>query len=98
MNLEKFYEKAEALRVLGLVITQDGEEKVKHLWDEECRRNVYSASKSFTSCAVGFAVQEGLLSMEEKLTDAFADDLPQEVSEHLAKAAVRDLLTMCLGQ
>ena len=33
MNLEKFYEKAEALRVLGLVITQDGEEKVKHLWD-----------------------------------------------------------------
>lgn len=37
MNLEKFYEKAEALRLLGIVITQDGEEKVKHLWDEECR-------------------------------------------------------------
>lgn len=98
MNLEGFKEKAGALGVLGVVITQNGEEKAKYLWDEECRRNVYSASKSFTSCAVGFAVQEGLVSLDEKLVDAFADDLPEEVSENLAKATVKDLLTMCLGQ
>ena len=98
MNLEGFKEKAGALGVLGVVVTQDGEEKAKYLWDEECRRNVYSASKSFTSCAVGFAVQEGLISLDEKLVDAFADDLPEEVSENLAKATVKDLLTMCLGQ
>ena len=98
MNLEGFKEKADALGVLGVVVTQDGEEKAKYLWDEECRRNVYSASKSFTSCAVGFAVQEGLISLDEKLVDAFADDLPEEVSENLAKATVKDLLTMCLGQ
>lgn len=98
MNLDAFYKKAESLGVLGLVITQDGEEKVKRLWDEECRRNIYSASKSFTSCAVGFALQEGLLSLEEKLTDAFAQDLPDQISENLKKATVRDLLTMCLGQ
>lgn len=98
MNLEGFKEKAGTLGVLGVVVTQDGEEKAKYLWDEECRRNVYSASKSFTSCAVGFAVQEGLISLDEKLVDAFADDLPEEVSENLAKATVKDLLTMCLGQ
>lgn len=98
MNLEGFKEKVGALGVLGVVVTQDGEEKAKYLWDEECRRNVYSASKSFTSCAVGFAVQEGLISLDEKLVDAFADDLPEEVSENLAKATVKDLLTMCLGQ
>lgn len=98
MNLEGFKEKAGALGVLGVVVTQDGEEKAKYLWDEECRRNVYSASKSFTSCAVGFAVQEGLISLDEKLVDAFADDLLEEVSENLAKATVKDLLTMCLGQ
>ena len=98
MNLEGFKEKVGALGVLGVVVTQDGEEKAKYLWDEECRRNVYSASKSFTSCAVGFAVQEGLISLEEKLVDAFADDLPEEVSENLVKATVKDLLTMCLGQ
>ena len=98
MNLEGFKEKAGALGVLGVVVTQDGEETAKYLWDEECRRNVYSASKSFTSCAEGFAVQEGLISLDEKLVDAFADDLPEEVSENLAKATVKDLLTMCLGQ
>ena len=59
---------------------------------------MYSASKSVTSCAVGFAVQEGLLSLEERLVDAFAQDLPETVSENLERATVRDLLTMCLGQ
>ena len=43
-------------------------------------------------------MQEGLISLDEKLVDAFADDLPEEVSENLAKATVKDLLTMCLGQ
>lgn len=47
---------------------------------------------------VGFALQEGLLSLEEPLTEAFSKDLPKEVSENLKKAKVRDLLTMCLGQ
>ena len=98
LDLTEFSKKAEPLGILGLVVTQDGEERAKHLWDEECRRNVYSASKSFTSCAVGFALQEGLLSLEEPLTEAFSKDLPKEVSENLKKAKVRDLLTMCLGQ
>lgn len=98
MNLQKFSEKAVPLGILGLRITQRGEEAAYQLWDEECRRNVYSASKSFTSCAVGIAVREGLLSLKERLVDAFAADLPETVNDNLAKATVEDLLTMCLGQ
>ncbi len=98
MNLQKFSEKAVPLGILGLKITQRGEEAAYQLWDEECRRNVYSASKSFTSCAVGIAVREGLLSLKERLVDAFAADLPETVNDNLAKATVEDLLTMCLGQ
>ena len=64
MNLEQFAKSAETLRVLGVVVTQDGKEIAKQVWDEECRRNVYSASKSFTSCAVGMAMKEGLLSLD----------------------------------
>ena len=97
-DLTKFVKKAEALGVLGLKITQNGEQIAQWQCDEECRRNIYSASKSFTACAVGFAVQEGLISLDEKLTDAFPEDLPGEVGENLKKAVVRDLLTMCLGQ
>lgn len=98
MNLEKFDEGARKLSVLGVKVTQNDALIAEKLWDDECRRNVYSASKSFTACAVGFAIQEGLLSLAEKLTEAFPEDLPKTVSANLAKATVRDLLTMCLGQ
>lgn len=70
----------------------------EHYWDEDCRRNIYSASKSFTSCAVGFAIQEGLIDLNERLIDAFAEDIPAHPDENLQKATVKDLLTMTLGQ
>ena len=98
MELQGFENKARPIGVLGVKISQGGEVIAHKTWDEECRRNVYSASKSVTSCAVGFAVQEGLLSLEERLVDAFAQDLPETGSENLERATVRDLLTMCLGQ
>ncbi len=97
-ELTRFHEEAQKLRVLGVKITQDGRVLDETYWDDRCRRNVYSASKSFTSAAVGIAIREGLLSLDEKLTDAFPDDLPEAVGENLAAASVRDLLTMCLGQ
>lgn len=98
MDLEAFEPLAKQMRVLGLAVTRNGEELVRRNWDEEIRRNVYSASKSFTSCAVGMAVREGLVSLEEPLTEAFAGDVPAEPDENLRAATVRDLLTMCLGQ
>lgn len=98
MRLEKFIEKAKQLRVLGVKITQNGKEIGCWLAEDEMRRNIYSGTKSYVSFAVGRAVQEGLLSLDEKLTDVFADELPETVSENLQKATVRDLLTMRLGQ
>lgn len=97
-DFERFHEEAKKLRVLGVKITQHGKVLDEAYWDDNCRRNVYSASKSFTSAAVGIAVREGLLRLDEKLTEAFPDELPDEVPENLARAEVRDLLTMCLGQ
>ncbi len=98
MDIRKFTEKASENRLLGIKISQKGKPAAEWLAEEECRRNIYSASKSYTAIAVGFALQEGLLSLEEKLTDAFEKDLPSSVSDNLAKATVRDLLTMRLGQ
>lgn len=98
MELGRFEEKVKELGILGVKVTQHGKDIAYKNWDEECRRNIYSASKSVTSCAVGFAVQEGLLSLSERLVDAFHDDLPESIDENLEQATVRDLLTMCLGQ
>lgn len=98
MELESFERRALPLGVLGLKVSQNDTIRAYQLWDDECRRNVYSASKSFTSTAVGIAAREGLLSLDESLTEVFAQELPEAVNENLRKARVRDLLTMCLGQ
>jgi CubicO group peptidase (beta-lactamase class C family) len=58
---------------------------------------MYSMSKSFTSTAVGFAVAEGKLNVEDKVVSFFADDLPEKISENLAAMRVKDLLTMSTG-
>ena len=57
MELKRFEEKAKELRVLGMKISIGQDVVYEHYWDEDCRRNIYSASKSFTCCAVGFALQ-----------------------------------------
>ena len=96
LDISKFTEFAESM-ASSLKILKIINSIASWQCDEECRRNIYSA-KSFTSCAVGFAIQEGLLSLDEKLTEAFHDDLPPVIDHHLEAACVRDLLTMRLGQ
>ncbi len=63
----------------------------------ELRHTMYSMSKSFTSTAVGFAVVEGKLSVEDKVVSFFPHDLPEKVSENLAALRVNDLLSMAVG-
>lgn len=58
---------------------------------------IYSFSKTFTATAIGFARQEGILSLDEKLVDLFPDELPDTVSENLALADIESLLTMSCG-
>ena len=98
MDISDFIGAAKTFHVLGIKVTKDGDLINEWYSEPECRRNIYSATKSFTSCAVGFAVKEGLLSLDEKLTDAFPEDLPDVIDDNLKMATVRDLLTMCLGQ
>lgn len=58
---------------------------------------MYSMSKSFTSTAVGLAVAEGRLSVDDKVVRFFPKELPEKISENLAALRVRDLLTMSVG-
>ncbi len=70
-------------------------------WDPykpDLRHTLYSTSKSFTSTAVGFAVSEKLLTVNDKVISFFPDQLPDSVSPFLADMTVRDLLTMSAGQ
>ncbi len=58
---------------------------------------LYSLSKSFTSTAVGLAVAEGKLSVDDEVLKFFPEDAPAEPSANLKAMRVRDLLTMSAG-
>ena len=63
----------------------------------EFNHTMYSMSKSFTSTAVGLAVAEGRLRVDDPVVKFFPNDLPGTVSENLAALRVKDLLTMSSG-
>src|SRR5262245_36761181 len=58
---------------------------------------LYSLSKSFTSTAVGMAVAEGRLSIDDEVLKFFPDDTPAAPGANLKAMRVRDLLTMSTG-
>ena len=58
---------------------------------------LWSLSKSFTSAAIGMAVEEGLLSLNDKVISFFPDQLPENVSDNLKAMRIRDLLIMTSG-
>lgn len=90
----------ESLELHSLMILRHGR-VVTEAWWYPYQRNInhimHSASKTFTSTAIGFAVQDNLLTVDDKVISFFPDDLPAEVSPNLQQLTVKDLLTMSVG-
>lgn len=84
----------------SLMILRHGRVIAEGWWapyDARTRHELYSLSKSFTSTAVGFAVAEGKLSVDDELTKLFPAVLPAEVPSNLRAMRLRDLLCMSAG-
>ncbi len=64
----------------------------------DLKHTLYSLSKSFTSTAVGFAVSENRLTVNDKVISFFPEKLPEKISDYLAQLTVKDLLSMSAGQ
>lgn len=60
--------------------------------------SLFSLSKSFTSTAVGLAIAEGKLSLDDEVLKFFSEDAPAEPSNNLRVMRVSDLLRMSTGQ
>lgn len=58
---------------------------------------MFSLSKSFTSTAVGMAIDDGLFSVDDTVLSFFPDEAPDHVSDYLASMRVKHLLTMATG-
>lgn len=70
-------------------------------WDPykpELKQTLYSTSKSFTATAIGFAISEKRLIVNDKVISFFPGELPDSISPFLAELKIKDLLTMSVGQ
>ncbi|GAA2821570.1 serine hydrolase domain-containing protein [Nonomuraea rubra] len=58
---------------------------------------LYSLTKSFTSIAVGLAIADGLLSLDDRVVDVLPDHVPAGVPEQGRRLTVHHLLSMTAG-
>jgi CubicO group peptidase (beta-lactamase class C family) len=63
-------------------------------WSADRKHRMYSVSKSFASLAVGMMIDEGKLTLEDRVADHFPDKLPEDLHPWVAACTVRDLLRM----
>jgi CubicO group peptidase (beta-lactamase class C family) len=67
-------------------------------YEAESPHSLYSLSKSFASTAVGLAIAEGKLSLDDEVLKFFPEDAPPQPSANLKSMRVSDLLRMSTGQ
>jgi len=88
------------LNVHSVMVLRHGQVVAEGWWAPyaaNLKHTLYSLSKSFTSTAVGMAVGEGRLKVEDKVLSFFPKEAPATVSPHLAAMRVKDLLMMATG-
>ena len=89
------------IEIHSLILMRHGREAVRMNWkpyDITSPHMLFSLSKSFTSCAVGFAVAEGLLTYDTRMADVLGDKLPENPSEWMLNIRLKDLLCMGSGR
>lgn len=84
----------------GVLVLRHGSVIAESWWQPyaaDAPQLLFSISKSFTSTAVGLAIEEGLLTLDSRVIDLLPEDAPADPSEHLAALTVRHLLSMTTG-
>ncbi len=87
-------------RLHSLMVVRHGHVVAEGWWAPyraDLKHSLYSLSKSITAMAVGMAVSERLLSIEDQVVSFFPEDLPADADNLLANLRVKHLLTMSTG-
>lgn len=97
----EFVEAADKINTLhSFMLVRHGKVIAEAWWKPEAPDKphvLWSLSKSFNSTAVGLAIEDGKLSLDDPVIKFFPADAPAEPSENLKAMKVRDLLTMTGG-
>ncbi|GGF98310.1 serine hydrolase domain-containing protein [Paenibacillus aceti] len=92
--------KAHQIEMHSFMLLRHGQVAAEGWWAPyapELPHMLFSLSKSFTSTAIGMAVHEGILKLDDPVVSFFPEDLPNTLSEHLAGMQIRHLLMMGTG-
>lgn len=88
------------LELHSMMLLRHGQVAAEGWWAPyapELSHMMFSLSKSFTSTAIGLAVAEGLLSLDDAVISFFPEETPEEPSANLSAMRIRHLLMMGTG-
>lgn len=81
----------------SVIIMQGGDIVFEKYWapfHKDFMHRQYSASKSFVAIAVGFAIQDGLLDLDDPMIKHFPEELKNQKDENMRNQTVRHMLMM----
>lgn len=103
MSVEKvfqeFVKKAETdhLWIEGIAIADEKNVLLEHHFMPDQARNIYSHTKSYTATGVGIAIEEGKMTLDDKLAEYFPEAVPENPDPRIYDIKLRHLLTMSSG-
>ncbi|MBQ4338968.1 MAG: serine hydrolase [Clostridia bacterium] len=89
------------IEVHSMMILRHGKvayEGWRNPYSPESPHTMYSVSKSFVGIAMGYAVEEGLVTLDTKVIDIFPEYRPRKKDKNLEAMTVYHLLTMTAGK
>ena len=63
-------------------------------FDKDTPHRMYSATKSYTALAIGLLIDDGKLSLDDKIVELFPEKIHSELSPFVENLTVREMLTM----
>ena len=85
------------LNMHSFMLIRNGKVLAECYWpffNAEKKHRMYSVSKSFTSVAIGMMIDEGRISLDDRVADFFTEYLPDDPHPYILQATVRHLLMM----
>ena len=89
--------KRESVCMHGFILDVRGEVKATAYYppfEEGKAHRMYSVSKSMTALAIGLLLDEGKISLDDRIADCFRDFLPEKPDARLMRLKIRDMLRM----
>lgn len=85
-------------QLYGIKVLQNGVIIDEYNWEQDKPRNLYSVTKTILSIAVGLAIEENVIQLENTLRDLFPEYVNEGNKNSLSEVTLHHLLSLSIGQ